>query len=523
MQSVSLLHGFLEASAIQFPDKTALIHGNQRFSYTQVNSLADRVAAFIVDQGVRAGDRVVILFENGLEYVASYYGTLKAGAVSVPLNTDLKSEGLSPILQEIRPKAIVASAKSERLLKDTYQAAGNDAVLVIKGPAQKWVGKTIHKWEEIVMEGGGVTAAAAPAPDDLASVVYTSGSTGTPKGVMLTHANLVSNVKAICKSLKLSSDDIQMVVLPFFYVMGKSLLNTHFAVGGTIVINNQFAFPAAVLNQMVEEQVTGFSGVPSTYSHLLHRSPLKKYREKLTALRYCSQAGGHMARKVKEALLEVLPTHTDLIIMYGATEAAPRLSSLSLRDCIDKIDSIGQPIENVTIKVMDPYGYCVQTGQDGELVANGPNIMAGYWQDPELTSSVLDSDGYHTGDIGYQDEDGFFFIRSRKDNMLKVGGHRINPREIEDAIVDTGLAIEAAVVGLPDELLVNRLSALIVATGSKIDKGQILQALSLRLPKFKIPSEVTMVRTIPKNASGKIDRYLCLGIAEGAQASQVKP
>ena len=238
----------------------------------------------------------------------------------------------------------------------------------------------------------------------------------------------------------------------------------------------------------------------------------------MAALRYCSQAGGHMPKKLKQALLEALPAHTELIVMYGATEAAPRLTSLPVKRFLDKIGSIGKPVEGVTIKIINPDGALVPPGQEGELVANGPNIMAGYWQDPELTATVLDGHGYHTGDIGYQDEDGFYYIQSRRDNLLKVGGHRINPREIEEAIVDTGLAIEAAVVGLPDELLGNRLVALVAAAERETQQPRILHELSLRLPKFKMPSEISMVRALPKNANGKVDYNLCRKIADSVQA-----
>ena len=182
---------------------------------------------------------------------------------------------------------------------------------------------------------------------------------------MLSHANIVSNVHSICTYLELTEDDIQMVVLPFFYVMGKSLLNTHFAVGGTIVINNKFAFPASVIQQMAAENVTGFSGVPSTYAYLLHRSPLKKYRDKLPALRYCSQAGGHMARQIKEELPKALPEHTKIFIMYGATEAGARLTYLPPDRYHDKIDSIGKAIPNVTMSVLDKNGKPVHAWRKG--------------------------------------------------------------------------------------------------------------------------------------------------------------
>jgi len=291
--------------------------------------------------------------------------------------------------------------------------------------------------------------------------------------------------------------------------MGKSLLNTHVAAGGTIVINNTFAYPASVIQQMIDEQVTGFSGVPSTYAYLLHRSPLRSARDKLTSLRYCSQAGGHLARHTKEELLKVLPEHTEMYIMYGATEAAARLTYVEPSRVREKIDSIGIPIPGVTLKALDENGKELPKMQIGELVASGPNIMLGYWQDPDATTKALSSNGYHTGDVGYQDEDGYFHIVGRKDNQLKVGGHRVNPQEIEDTLVSTGLVIEVAVIGLEDTLAGNRLVALAVPIDASTTERDILHICSSRLPRYKLPSEIRFVRLLPKNSSGKTDRGAC--------------
>ena len=159
----------------------------------------------------------------------------------------------------------------------------------------------VISFEEMISNQKTLNPEPALTATSLASIIYTSGSTGKSKGVMLSHRNIVSNTHSISQSLQLTSGDIQMVVLPFFYVMGKSLLNTHFAVGGTVVLNNRFAYPASVVKQMAEVKVTGFSGVPSTYAYFLHRSPLRDYRDKLDSLRYCSQAGGHMSRSVSES------------------------------------------------------------------------------------------------------------------------------------------------------------------------------------------------------------------------------
>jgi acyl-CoA synthetase (AMP-forming)/AMP-acid ligase II len=350
--------------------------------------------------------------------------------------------------------------------------------------------------------------------DSLASIIFTSGSMGVPKGVMLSHRNIVSNTHAICQYLELSCDDIQMVVLPFFYVMGKSLLNTHFAVGGTVVINNMFIYPATVLKQMVEEKVTGFSGVPSTYAYLLHRSPLSSYRDKLTHLRYCSQAGGHMAKQLKIDLHQVLPEHTKIFIMYGATEASARLTYLDPSFYKSKMESVGKAISKTTIKIMGDQGTELSAGSVGELVAHGPSIMAGYWKDPEATAKVIDADGYHTGDLGYKDQDGFIFIVGRKDNQLKVSGHRINTQEIEDTILETGLVVEAFVTGYPDKLLGHKLIAVAVAKEPHIDDQAILAACTQRMPRYKVPGKILLASSIPKKLSGKIDKEKIIEILE---------
>jgi acyl-CoA synthetase (AMP-forming)/AMP-acid ligase II len=300
--------------------------------------------------------------------------------------------------------------------------------------------------------------------------------------------------------------------------MGKSLLNTHFAVGGTVVINNKFAFPASVVKQMVEEHITGFSGVPSTYAYLLHRSPLTAYRDRLSSLRYCSQAGGHMSKAIKEGLRKALPEHTQIFIMYGATEVAARLSYLEPERFEDKMDSIGKAIPGVTFRLLDEKGKEVRKGQVGELVASGDNIMQGYWKDPEMTAKALDRSGYHTGDLCYQDEEGFFFLVGRKDNLVKVGGHRINPLEIEDVLMGTGFLMEATVLGLPDELLGQRLVALVAPKNEDCDSRVILSLCASKLPRHKVPSEVKFTRSLPKNASGKIDSVKCLESFTGKSA-----
>lgn len=512
MQQTTLIHHFLEESAKAFPDKIALVHEDIRVTYAQINAQANQLARWLINQGVTQGDRVLLIMENCLEYVVSYYGVLKTGATAVPLSSDLKPDGLSPLLGELEPKVVVSSSRFEKLLKATDPALIQNSKLIIQNSKSDWSSApfSVFSWEDLITNNNAFNPNIPIEDSAIASIIYTSGSTGIPKGVMLSHSNTVSNTHSICHYLDLTDKDIQMIVLPFFYVMGKSLLNTHFAVGGTVVINNKFAYPASVIKQMVDEQVTGFSGVPSTYAYLLHRSPLASYRDKLTSLRYCSQAGGHMSRQIKEKLRQVLPEHTKIYIMYGATEASARLTYLEPDRFEDKINSIGKPIPGVILRILDDEGQKVPNGRIGELVGNGPNIMLGYWKDPQATASILDHNGYHTGDLGCQDEEGYFYVSGRKDNLLKAGGHRINPQEIEDTLMETGLVIEAAVFGIPDTLLGHKLIAIAAPTNGDCSENLILGECAEKLPRYKLPNQVKLVQTLPKSASGKIDRIQCL-------------
>jgi long-chain acyl-CoA synthetase len=516
------VHQFLERSALKLPDKVACVHEQERVTYREINQMANRLALFLLKQGVSRGDRIVLLLQNSVTYIAAYYGVLKAGGVAVPLNADSKPESLASLFEELTPRAVITCGKSEQLVRDAGPQRAQIPLLVLKDPTSgaDFGACRVVSWDELMHKGEAANPEVSIKPAALASIIYTSGSTGKPKGVMLSHRNIVANTASIVEYLELSEVDIQMVVLPFFYVMGKSLLNTHFSVGGTVVLNNSFAYPAAVVQQMASERVTGFSGVPSTYAYLLHRSPLAAFRERLGSLRYCTQAGGHMSRELKEKLLQTLPPHTRLFVMYGATEAAARLTYVEPELLTSKIESIGKAIPGVTMRVIDEQGNELPRGEHGELVASGPNIMQGYWNDPAATARALDQNGYHTGDLGYQEEDGYLYVTGRKDDLLKVGGHRVDPQEVEDALMATGLLLEVAVLGVDDELLGKRLAALAVPLSGKVQESEILALCHAKLPRHKLPSEIHFVPALPKYASSKIDRPGCLALLRTLPSGQ---
>jgi acyl-coenzyme A synthetase/AMP-(fatty) acid ligase len=297
-----------------------------------------------------------------------------------------------------------------------------------------------------------------------------------------------------------------MAILPFFYSYGNSLLLTHVRVGGSIVIDNRFAYPNVILDIMSKEKVTGFSGVPSTFAILMHKSNIMNYDWE--HLRYLTQAGGPMTPALTMKIMGAMP-HIKIFIMYGQTEASARLSYLRPDMLLKKIGSIGTAIPGVTLTVKDEEGHVCAPGVTGEIVAAGDNIMKGYWNQPQATSEVLKDDGLHTGDLAKIDEDGYLYIVSRKSDMIKSGAHRISPKEIEEILAEHEDVVETAVVGIPDEILGEAITAVVVLkSDSRVTAKDIMRHCRSNLPAFKIPKKIEFRDSIPKTASGKIKRHI---------------
>ncbi|MBN1569563.1 MAG: acyl--CoA ligase [Acidobacteria bacterium] len=469
-----LVNEILEKAAREFPDKAAVWFRGGWRTYAQIDREADCVAGYLISIGVKAGDRVAVLLENSFDYICAHFGIHRAGAVEVSLNTELKADEIKRLLDDCGAKVIFARTNSW---------PGVRQITMGEIPANMAV--SVPRRIDV----------------DLAAIVYTSGVTSSPKGVMLSHLNLVSNTRSIVEYLGLRSDDRMMVVLPFYYIYGRSLLYSHFMSGGSLVLDNSFAYPAKVLNTMRELEVTAFAGVPSTFSILLKKSDLKS--RKFPSLRFVTQAGGGMAPAMqKEAVEAFHPAR--LYIMYGSTEAAPRLTYVEPEMLPKKWGSIGRAIPNVEVIVVDKSGNRCAPGIAGEIAARGSNIMMGYWKDPEATAQVMKNGYYLTGDLGYADEDGYIFLTGRSKDIIKAGGNRISAKEIEDAIDEIPGVLESAVIGVPDEILGEAIKAFIVPAKADLTKEQLIAQLSSRLPAFKVPKWFEFHESLPKNQSGKI-------------------
>jgi acyl-coenzyme A synthetase/AMP-(fatty) acid ligase len=296
------------------------------------------------------------------------------------------------------------------------------------------------------------------------------------------------------------------VILPFFYSYGNSLLLTHIYVGGTLVVADQFVYLNKLVELMVREGVTGFSGVPSSYAMLLRKSVLPK--TKFETLRYVTCAGGALAKSFIEELQACLP-HTELYIMYGQTEASARLSYLAPIDLPRKTGSIGKGIPGVVLKVLNRNGIEVAPGEVGEVVAQGENIMQGYWNNPDATLKVLKGRQLYTGDLATVDDDGFIYILGRQSDLIKSGSYRIHPGEIEEILNAHPCVVESVVVGVEDKILGEAITAYVIIRPSyTLTPSDLLQFAREFLPSYKMPKKVFFVEHLPKTASGKIRRNI---------------
>lgn len=499
--SHTLVH-LLRRSSQTWPLKDALVQGDRRLSYADLWRAAQKLAGHLSDNGLGRGARVSLLMENSPEYAIAYYGVLLAGGVVVALNTTTKVRDLANWISHSGSRCLIADGRHPELsaLKESLR----DIDLIVNSEAAER--KCVTTFQDILRAFYDVGDLRMPDGSEVASIIYTSGTTGRPKGVVLSHNNLCANALSILEYLGLTSEDSIVNVLPFYYSYGNSVLHTHLAVGAKIVIENSMLYPRRLLETIVREQVTGFSGVPSTFSLLLNRTKLSDFD--LSRIRYITQAGGAMAPASIERIRREIP-NAQFFVMYGQTEASARLTYLPPTQLDSKKGSVGIGIPGVTISIRDDTGNEVPKGTIGEVWARGANIMQGYWRDSEATSRTLVAGWLRTGDLAYQDRDSYLYIIGRSSEMIKSGAHRISPKDIEEVILELVGIEEAVVVGVPDEVLGQAIKAVVVrAPNSDIDAKAILRHCRNNLAVYKIPKVVEFAEHIPKTASGKIRRFM---------------
>jgi acyl-coenzyme A synthetase/AMP-(fatty) acid ligase len=464
--------------------------------------------------GVRPGERVLVLLPNLPASVVVSLAIQHLGAISVEVARESGVDELAAVIEQCRPSCIAFTGRDVRKLAPLLRSAGLPrGLLVHEGSVPEGAFADLRGLQIAqVGEDGRLVSDDAPLPVDeepvrdraaLAQLLYTSGSTGRPRGVMQTIGNIEANSSSIVEYLGLTARDRAMLILPLSYSYGRSVLQTHLLVGGSVFLDPRFMYPQVVLDSMASERCTGFAGVPLTFE-ILRRQTTPQMRE-LSALRYITQAGGALDPKTAD-WVRAAWAPARLFAMYGQTEATARLTYLP-PERLDKHGSIGIPIPGVDMSVVDENGAELPVGTHGELVARGANVTPGYYGQPEESARILKNGRLHTGDVGYRDDEGYFYLVGREREILKVGGHRISPRQIETTLADCGGISEVAVCGAPDALMGEVPVALVVAEqGTALSEQEVRRFCASRLPSYMVPAVVRFTSALPRGPSGKLLR-----------------
>jgi acyl-CoA synthetase (AMP-forming)/AMP-acid ligase II len=512
------------AHAERDPDAPAVASPEARLSYGDLAERMRGLSAHLAVAGVGPGERVLVALPNLPATVVASLALHALGACAVEMNRQWGADAFRAVAEQTRARHAFVLGRDARTWGEATRsqplhfwvvhpaeptAALRDA---LGGAAATWL-----------REDGRLAPAAGPAasidpverrPESPALILYTSGSTAKPRGVVQTFRNIDANTRSIAQYLGLGAADRAMLVLPLSYCYGRSVLQTHLFAGGSVFLDNRFMYPRVVLEALATEGCTGFAGVPMTFEIIRRQVDLSLLA--WPRLRYLTQAGGPMApdtiRWVRRAFHPAR-----LFVMYGQSEATSRLSYLPPERAEDKHGSIGIAIPGVELKVVDADGVEVAPGDVGHLVARGANVTLGYLDEPAETAAILRDGWLWTGDLAWRDADGFFFHVGRSKEILKIGGHRVSPVEIEHVLERHPEVAEAAVVGLKNDLAGEAAAAFVVRRqGSAVSEAELRRFCRQLLPAFKVPGSITFVESLPRNQAGKLLRAEVAGGARTA-------
>ncbi|HSF96206.1 MAG TPA: malonyl-CoA synthase [Thermohalobaculum sp.] len=489
--------------AERFPEEPSqrpfvVLPDGRRYSYADVDKVSARFAKVLTTLGVRPGDRVAVQVEKSVNAFLLYLGTLRAGAVFLPLNTAYTGAELAYFLGDAEPRVFVCDPARADALDPVAEKAG--ALLETMGgyragalPQGTLVGRmqTASTRFETVMR----------APDDLAAILYTSGTTGRSKGAMLTHDNLWSNAVTLCDYWKFTSDDVLLHALPIYHTHGLfTSSNTVMAAGASMIFLPKFD-AAEVISRLPE--ATSMMGVPTFYTRLLDQPEFTK--ELVAHIRLFTSGSAPLLAETHVRFEE--RTGHRILERYGMTET--NMSTSNPYDGERRAGTVGFPLPGVELRIANPDdGTPVATGETGMIEVKGPNVFKGYWQNPEKTAEEFRPDGFFiTGDLGMIDERGYVTIVGRAKDLIISGGFNVYPKEVEEAIDDLDGVEESAVIGVPHPDFGEGVVAVVVAeNGAEVTEAAVVASLKDKLAKFKQPKHVFVVDALPRNSMGKVQK-----------------
>jgi long-chain acyl-CoA synthetase len=511
VQSVTGVANVLDFRSRTHGANEAVVCGSLRLTYSQLAGRARAIGNQLKSHGIKFGDRVALFMPNGPEFVAAFFAALGMGVVVVPINPLLKPDEIAHILKDSEAVALVV----HEILVDTALRSLSDAKTlrsIIIAPTSP-DGMKVRPATTIVVDE--LCDAIAPESSewpiaiepetDLAVLVYTSGTTGKPKGAMLTHHNLLSVFPSRLDLFDIDENDKCLAALPLCHIYGMTVVMIgNIGRGGTLIVLPKFDAKSA-LETMERERVTILPAVPAMYSLMLAEMAQNSYD--VSALRVCFSGGA--------------PLSAEMLPRIEAGFGAPVMEGYALTEtsCVAtinplhgerKLGSVGPAVPGVQMGIFSDDGKQLSAGPDniGEIAVSGPNLMIGYWNQPAASAEVLKEGWFFTGDLGYHDDDGYIYIVGRKKEMILRGGHNVYPREVEDVIMQLPGVREVAVIGIPDELMGERVKAIVVSTNPALTEDVIKAHCAERLADYKVPRIIEYTDVLPRNSTGKVLKRL---------------
>lgn len=502
-----LLPEILRQAALQPREQGSVICGNCRMSWRQIDLLSDLLAAGLVERGVKPGDRVVVILPNSVQFVIAGFAIWKVRAILVPEDSTIRPANLQHILKEARPAALVVDRIPGGQFEGIKEALRCLKVIFAKDRALAWSGLAdipVEFLEAVFRRETWAPVSPTDArSDEVVSITYTSGSTGTPKGVMHTHESWLASANFTRDYLGISRKDKIVVPLPLHHAYAFRQILAYVLAGGSLVIATDIF---SALNLIHEERPTALLLVPAACNILIDHFP-SILRQADSVLRYVEIGSGPMAPEQLASLGELLPT-TPSHLPYGLTEARVGFLSRGPDGVFNRIESRSPGLE---IEVVDGQGQPVAPGQTGEIVLKGRGLMRGYWGDSDAAQEKLKSQGFRTGDLGQVEEIGKIALLGRLDGVLKVGGRKVNPFEVEMTLKRHPAVAESVVVGQPDPrgVLEQELHAFVVLKKvATVKASDLLVHCRQFLEPYKIPARIHFRASLPKSPLGKVQRHM---------------
>ncbi len=501
------LEARLTKTAKTYGPKIALIAGDCRLTYDALDAMSSGLAASLAEIGTAAGDRVLIVLDNGFEAVVSFFAVWKIGAVPSPLHPSIKTDKLTAILDSTEASVVIAQGRLRTTVEAAVLSSQMRPKLIIAQAGEADL-VDAHRFEDLVQPGPGAAALVSPPPADpeaLALLIHTSGSTGLPKGVMLSHGNVLAACEAIAAYLGNTSQDTVLSVLPLSFGYGITQMVTMVMTGGTLVLEKSFAFPRKILERLAEVKATGFPLVPPMAALIAGMKDLAPGL--LPHLRYITSAAAALPPAISGQFRSLFP-ESQLFVMYGQTECL-RATYLDPAESERRPHSVGKALPGTQAFIVDEDGRVAPAGAIGELMVEGPHVMLGYWGDPLATARALapgrEGRRLRTGDLFRMDADGFLYFVSRRDDIIKTRGEKVSPQEVENALYALSGIREAAVAGVEDPIFGQVVRAhVVLEDGVTLTERDIIRHCASVLEDYMVPKGVEFHAALPRTTTGKI-------------------